>query len=101
MTQEEAPIPFTADELEEIRRYAMVIEWSDENDTFLVTVPDLPGLVTDGPTRAVAAEMGEDAIGAWISGLRSTGQPVPAPRHSNLPEHLRPEHAVAGARRSA
>jgi predicted RNase H-like HicB family nuclease len=98
---QEAPIPFTAEEFAEIRRYAMVIEWSDENNAFLVTVPDLPGLVTDGPTRAEAAEMGEDAIGSVISGLRETGQPVPAPRYSNLPEHLRPVPEVAGARRSA
>jgi predicted RNase H-like HicB family nuclease len=74
------PTPFTPEELADIRRYAMVIEWSDENDAYLVTVPDLPGLVTDGATRAEAAEMGEDAIGSVISGLRSTGQPVPTPR---------------------
>jgi predicted RNase H-like HicB family nuclease len=97
----EAPIPFTANELAEIRRYAMIVEWSGENSAFLVTIPDLPGLVTDGPTRAAAAEMGEDAIGCWISAQRETGQPVPAPRFSNLPEHLRPVQAVAGARRSA
>ena len=86
-----APVPFTPEELAEIRRYAMVIEWSDENDAFLVTVPNLPGLVTDGPTRAEAAEMGEDAIGCWISAMREAGQPVPPPRFRNLPEYLRPE----------
>jgi predicted RNase H-like HicB family nuclease len=91
----DAPIPFTPEELAEIRRYAMVIEWSDENDAFLVTVPDLPGLVTDGPTRAEAAEMGEDAIGVWISGHRSRELPVPVPRYSNLPDYLRPERDLA------
>lgn len=98
---QEAPIPFTADELVEIRRYAMIIEWSDENNAYLVTVPDLPGLVTDGATRTEAAAMGEDAIGSVISGLRATGQPVPEPRFTALPEHLRPVHSVGGARRSA
>jgi predicted RNase H-like HicB family nuclease len=72
----------------------MVIEWSDENDAFLVTVPDLPGLVTDGATRAEAAEMGEDAIGCVISAMRNTGQPGPEPRYSNLPERLRPESVL-------
>jgi predicted RNase H-like HicB family nuclease len=95
MNDESAPIAFTSEELAEIRRYAMVIEWSDENDAFLVTVPDLPGLITDGATRAEAAEMGEDAIGSVISGLRNTGQPVPAPRYSNLPDYLRPEGDLA------
>lgn len=46
----------------------------------IVTVPDLPGLVTDGRTRAEAAAMREDAIAAWISSLRKWGQSVPVPR---------------------
>jgi predicted RNase H-like HicB family nuclease len=96
--------PLRPEELAEARRYALVIEWSDENDAYLVTAPDLPGMITHGSTRAEAAEMGEEATAVWISATRSLGRPVPPPRYSALPAHLQPvaaEAVVTGARRSA
>lgn len=39
------------DELEEGRRYSMTIEWSDEDDAYVVTVPELPGCVSHGTTH--------------------------------------------------
>lgn len=96
--------PLRPEELAEARRYALVIEWSDEDQVFLVSAPDLPGMVTHGRTRAEAAEMGEEATAVWISANRDRGQPVPAPRFSALPDYLRPIPADAmstGARRSA
>lgn len=93
--------PIRPEELAEARRYALVIEWSDENDAYLVTAPDLPGMVTHGSTRAEAAEMGEEATAVWISSTRSLGRDVPAPNFSALPQHLRPSPELAGGRRSA
>ena len=40
--------PIRPEELAEARRYALVIEWSDENNAYLVTAPDLPGMITHG-----------------------------------------------------
>jgi predicted RNase H-like HicB family nuclease len=51
-----------------VRRYAMVIEWSDEDQLFLVSIPDFPGAHTHGRTRAEAAEMGEEAIALLLNG---------------------------------
>ena len=51
--------------------------------------PRSPRLVTDAPLARKRPK--EEAIRSVISGLRSTGQPVPAPCSSNLPPHLRPE----------
>ncbi len=28
--------------------YSMVIEWSDEDEAYIVTVPELPGCITHG-----------------------------------------------------
>lgn len=53
------------------RRYALVIEWSDENDAYLAIAPDPPGVVTDGQTPGEAAEMGQAAVVAWIRSLRT------------------------------
>jgi DNA-binding transcriptional regulator YiaG len=65
-------------------RYAMVIEWSEEDAVFVVSVPDLPGLHTHGATREEAAVMGDEVIALWIAGARATGRPVPSPRFSAL-----------------
>lgn len=96
--------PLRPKELAEARRYALVIEWSDEDQIFLVSAPDLPGMVTHGRTRAEAAEMGEEATAVWISATRSLGRSIPAPRFTALPEYLRPvstEAVSVSARRLA
>jgi predicted RNase H-like HicB family nuclease len=58
----------TPEEWARVHRYALVIEWSDEDQKFLASAPDLPGLVTHGRTRTEAAEMGEEAIAIWLYG---------------------------------
>jgi predicted RNase H-like HicB family nuclease len=93
--------PIRPEEWAEARRYALVIEWSDENDAYLATAPDLPAVVTDGRTRAEAAEMGEEAVAVFLSSLRDRGQPIPEPAFTGLPEHLRPARDLAEAKRSA
>jgi len=60
-------------------RYRMEIVWSDEDEAYVVTVPDLPGCVTHGATYVQAARMGEDAIAAWLEGARHWGRPIPLP----------------------
>lgn len=87
--------------LKEASRYALVIEWSEEDDAFLVTAPDLPGMITHGRTRAEAVEMGEEATAVWISTNRLVGESIPEPRFSALPDYLRPERKITKARRSA
>lgn len=87
--------------LAEARRYALVIEWSDENGAYLAIAPDLPGVVADGRTSAEAAAMGEEAVVVWLSSLRTWGQPIPVPSYSAMPEHLRPARDAMGARQTA
>ena len=70
----------TPAELAEARRYSLVIAWSEEDDAYLVRVPELPGLVTHGATHEEAVAMGEEAIATWLAGLRHFGHPVPPPR---------------------
>ncbi len=62
------------------RDYAVIIEPLSEDDGggFLATVPDLPGCMSDGETRAEAARAIEDAISAWIEEAQRLGRPVPS-----------------------
>lgn len=69
----------TAEELDQAQRYAMEMEWSPEDNTYIVSFPDAPGVMTHGATRVEAAEMGEDAIISWLTAMIDAGRPVPPP----------------------
>ena len=58
----------------------MVIEWSEEDGAYLVTVPELPGCRTHGSTYEDAVRQGQDAIDSWIAACQARGRPIPAPR---------------------
>src|SRR5215212_2995863 len=68
-----------ADELEEARRYSMEIEWSPEDEVFVVRFPDAPGVMTHGATREEAAAQGQDAIITWLTAHKDADLPVPPP----------------------
>jgi predicted RNase H-like HicB family nuclease len=59
--------------------YRMEIAWSDEDDAYLVTVPDLPGCMTHGATYAEAAARGANAIAVWLAAARHWHDPIPLP----------------------
>jgi predicted RNase H-like HicB family nuclease len=70
----------TSDERAEAQRYSMVIEWSDADEAYIVTVPELPGCMTHGATHAEAVQQGEAAIATWLATARAYGDPIPRPR---------------------
>ncbi|MEO6635815.1 MAG: type II toxin-antitoxin system HicB family antitoxin [Allosphingosinicella sp.] len=61
--------------------YKVVIEPLSEEDGggFLATVPELPGCMSDGATRAEALANVEDAIATWLHCARKAGQAIPEP----------------------
>ena len=65
--------------------YPVLIEALPPEDGggYLATVPDLPGCMSDGATRELAARNVGDAIRAWIEEAQALGRPIPAP--SRLP----------------
>ena len=63
--------------------YSMRIEWSDEDDAYIVTVPELPGCVTHGETYEKVVQQGQDAIDSWLDDQCASGRPIPSPRFSS------------------
>lgn len=59
--------------------YPLTIFWSDEDDGFIVEVPDLPGCTAWGATEADAAHEARDAIAAWLQANAAAGRNAPAP----------------------
>ena len=58
----------------------MVIQWSDDDQAYVVTVPELPGCMTHGATHREAVQHGEEAIQSWLEAARAWGRSVPEPR---------------------
>ncbi len=60
-------------------RYSMLIQWSDEDEAYIVTIPELPGCKTHGSTYEEAVQQGKDAIETWLLFLNDIGETIPEP----------------------
>jgi predicted RNase H-like HicB family nuclease len=60
--------------------YSMIIEWSDEDQAFIVTVPELPGCRTHGETYEKAVKQGKEAIEGWLEVAKDMGWELPTPK---------------------
>jgi predicted RNase H-like HicB family nuclease len=58
-------------------RYAIVIERLGSN--YSAYVPDLPGCVATGATRAEVERLLRETIELHIAGMREDNQPIPQP----------------------
>lgn len=63
---------------QKIYQYTVVFEPDEESGGYIVSVPALPGCVTEGDTFAQAVEMAKDAILAYMGSLRKHNEPIPA-----------------------
>ncbi len=61
-------------------KYEMIIYWSEEDEAFIVEVPELPGCMADGPTYREAVANAEIVIEEWLATARELGRPIPEPR---------------------
>ena len=61
-------------------KYEMIIYWSNEDDTYIAEVPELPGCMADGASYAEAVSEAEKVITQWIETAREEGRPIPHPR---------------------
>jgi antitoxin HicB len=59
------------------RRYTIILHPDPDEGGYTVTVPALPGCVTQGDTLEEAIAMAKDAIQLYIESLLADGEPVP------------------------
>lgn len=57
-------------------RYTVILQ-KEEDGGFVVTVPVLPGCVSQGDTREEALRNIEEAIEVYLEDVRASGEPVP------------------------
>jgi predicted RNase H-like HicB family nuclease len=60
-------------------KHQMVIQWSEEDELYLVHLPDFPWqqFVSHGKTYQEAAANGQEALEGLIAVLQDTQQPLP------------------------
>ncbi len=72
------------------RHYRIVLTPApaEEGGGYTVTVPALPGCVTEGDTLEEAIAMVRDAIEGYIESLRKHGEPIPEDEPASEPATL-------------
>jgi len=65
-------------------RYSMLIEWSEEDQAYLVTLPGWTGRVlmpaTHGETYAEAVQHGQEVLEMLIHSAMQDSEPLPPPK---------------------
>jgi antitoxin HicB len=65
-------------------QYSMLIQWSEEDQLFLVTIPEFSDKVimpcTHGQTREEAIRNGEEVIEMYLEAWQAGGEVIPQPR---------------------
>ena len=61
-----------------MRKYTIILEPDDYDGGYTVTVPALPGCITQGETVSQCIERAQEAITGYIKSLELAGEPVPS-----------------------
>lgn len=60
-----------------LARYKVILEWDEEGQGYVVSVPALPGCFTQGDTIEEALERAKEAIAGHLAALAQEGLPLP------------------------
>ena len=61
-------------------KYEIVLYWSEEDQSFVAEVPELPGCAADGSTRQEALANAEMVIAEWLETAKELGRLIPEPK---------------------
>ena len=61
-------------------KYEVIIYWSDVDQAFLAEVPELPGCMADGASKAEALAAVELVAAEWMETATTLGRPIRQPR---------------------
>ena len=61
-------------------KYELIIYWSEDDQSYIAEVPELPGCAADGKSYSEVLVNVQVIIQEWIDTAQSLGRPVPQPR---------------------
>jgi predicted RNase H-like HicB family nuclease len=59
------------------RRFKVILDWNEDGGGYTVTVPALPGCVTQGDTIEESLKRAQEAIEGFLEALKIIGEPIP------------------------
>lgn len=71
--------------------YPAIFHRNDDDGSYTVFIPELPGYVTEGKDLADAIFMAQDALSMWLWMAENEGKPTPAPNptpEAEVPEFV-------------
>ncbi len=63
-----------------MKKYKIILFWSEEDKAYIAEVPELAGCTADGPTAKVALHNVEIVIQEWIETAQELGRIIPEPK---------------------
>ena len=63
-----------------MHKYERIVFWSEEDQRWIVDVPELPGCMADGTTAEEALENAEIVISEWLETAETLGREIPVPK---------------------
>jgi len=60
--------------------YLIEMFWSDDDQAYLCTAPDLPGCSVAGDTPQEAVREMQDAMSSWLQACLNMGRQLPVPQ---------------------
>jgi predicted RNase H-like HicB family nuclease len=67
-----------------MNKYEVIIYWSEEDETFVAEVPQLPGCAAHGSSQEAALASAQEAIRLWLDRAKEFGDPIPEPKGRRL-----------------
>lgn len=65
-------------------KYETIIYWSEEDQSFIANVPELPGCMAHGASPEETLANAQEAMQLWIDTAREFGDPIPEPKGRRL-----------------
>ena len=64
-------------------KYSIIIAWSNEDNAYIASIPELKGCMAHGQTREEALKELEIAKNLWIECALEDGEEIPEPKLFN------------------
>lgn len=65
-------------------KYEIIIYWSNDDQSFIAEVPELPGCVAHGGMPSEALANCHETIDLWLATAREFGRQIPEPKGKRL-----------------
>jgi predicted RNase H-like HicB family nuclease len=63
-----------------MNKYEIIIFWSEEDNSYIAEVPELPGCMADGRSYDETLKNIQIVMEEWIETAKSLNRPIPQPK---------------------